>query len=64
MGSTPGNIIIFDSDTGWDLCRPADFSGFGNLHVGHMAFPSDKISDVSTVVFRWECAAASDMTPQ
>ena len=27
-----------------------------------MAFPSSRISAVSTVVFRWECAAASDMT--
>ena len=63
MGSAPGNIFVFNSDTGWDLRRPADFPGFGNLHVGHHRLPLG-ISAVSTVVFRWECAAAADMTPQ
>ena len=52
MKSTPANIVVFDSDTGWDLCRPADFPGFGNLHVGHHRLPlgqdfSHLYSDIS-----------------
>ena len=39
MGFAPGNIFVFDSDTGWDLSRPADFPRFGNLHVGHHGLP-------------------------
>ena len=35
MGSTPGNVVVFDSNTGSDLCGPAFFPGFGNIHVGH-----------------------------
>ena len=34
-GSAPGNIFVLNSDTGWNLCRPVDVPGFGNLHVGH-----------------------------
>ena len=65
MGSTPANIVVFDSDTGWDLCRPVLFLGFGNVHVRHHSLPfGQDLSAVSTVVFRWECAAASDMTLQ
>ena len=39
VGSAPGNIFVFNSDTEWDLCRPADFPRFGNLCVGHDGLP-------------------------
>ena len=39
MGSAPGNFFVFNSDTGCDLCRPSDFPGFDNLHVGHHGLP-------------------------
>ena len=39
MGSTPRKIVILYLSTGWDMCRPADFLGFGNLHVGYHGLP-------------------------
>ena len=42
MGSASGNIFVFDSDTVWDLSRPADFPRLGNLHVGHHGLPFEQ----------------------
>ena len=39
IGSASSNIFVFYSDIGWDLCRPADFLGFGNIYVGHHGLP-------------------------
>ena len=39
IGTTPGNVVIFYLDKGWDLCRPASFPGSGNIYVGHNGLP-------------------------
>ena len=64
MGSAPGNVFVFNSDTGWTCLGLLISQGSVIFTWDIMTFPSDRISADSTVVFRWECAAASDMTPQ
>ena len=42
IATTPWKIVVFYSDRGWVLCRPANFPQFGNLNVGHHGLPLEQ----------------------